>query len=149
VRLDSGTGHAESLTLAELGNPESDEETSIYLPPLAPNDDVRTFDGMMNLARTLRAPGGCPWDREQTHTSLTPYLIEEAYEVLDAVDGGDPAQIREELGDASGVGEDADRPLPDLVEDLHPARSSARASRTPRTASTRLATTPRSAVRLY
>jgi tetrapyrrole methylase family protein/MazG family protein len=53
----------------------------------------------MNLTRTLRAPGGCPWDREQTHASLKPHLIEETYEVVDALDGGDPAQICEELGD--------------------------------------------------
>ena len=47
----------------------------------------------------LRAPGGCPWDAEQTHDTLKPYLIEEAYEVLEAIeDGGDP-DLREELGD--------------------------------------------------
>jgi tetrapyrrole methylase family protein/MazG family protein len=53
----------------------------------------------MNLTRTLRAPGGCPWDREQTHASLKPHLLEETYEVLDALDSGDPAEIMEELGD--------------------------------------------------
>lgn len=47
----------------------------------------------------LRAPGGCPWDREQTLQSLKPYLIEEAYEVLDAIDDGSPSQHCEELGD--------------------------------------------------
>ncbi|MDQ1732766.1 MAG: hypothetical protein QOK10_2925 [Pseudonocardiales bacterium] len=47
----------------------------------------------------LRSPGGCPWDAEQTHASLAPYLIEEAYETLDAIETGDLAALREELGD--------------------------------------------------
>lgn len=48
---------------------------------------------------TLRSPGGCPWDREQTHASLSPYAIEEAYEVAQAVAAGDLADLRDELGD--------------------------------------------------
>ncbi|MGL5859224.1 MAG: MazG family protein [Angustibacter sp.] len=47
----------------------------------------------------LRSPGGCPWDAEQTHTSLVPYLLEEAYEAADAVEAGDRTHMREELGD--------------------------------------------------
>ena len=47
----------------------------------------------------LRSPGGCPWDREQTHRSLAPYLLEETYETLEAIDTGDRAHLREELGD--------------------------------------------------
>ena len=47
----------------------------------------------------LRAPGGCPWDREQDHKSLKPYLIEESYEVLDAIDSEDDSKLSEELGD--------------------------------------------------
>ena len=47
----------------------------------------------------LRGPGGCPWDREQTHASLRPYLLEEAYETLEAIDAGAPDRLREELGD--------------------------------------------------
>jgi MazG family protein len=47
----------------------------------------------------LRGPGGCPWDREQTHRSLRPYLLEEAYETLDAIDSGSPQQLCQELGD--------------------------------------------------
>jgi len=49
--------------------------------------------------RRLRAPGGCPWDREQTHASLVPGLLEEAYEVADAIRKSDDANLREELGD--------------------------------------------------
>ncbi len=47
----------------------------------------------------LRGPGGCPWDREQTHESLRPYLLEESYEVLEAMDSGDDDEFRDELGD--------------------------------------------------
>jgi XTP/dITP diphosphohydrolase len=47
----------------------------------------------------LRSPGGCPWDAAQTHESLTPYLLEETYEVLEAIETGDLALLREELGD--------------------------------------------------
>jgi XTP/dITP diphosphohydrolase len=47
----------------------------------------------------LRSPGGCPWDAEQTHRSLMPYLLEEAYEAYQALEDGDPAALREELGD--------------------------------------------------
>jgi tetrapyrrole methylase family protein/MazG family protein len=54
---------------------------------------------LLAIMRRLRAPQGCPWDREQTHASLKPHLIEESYETLDAIDSGDPHQLREELGD--------------------------------------------------
>ena len=51
------------------------------------------------MVKRLRAPDGCPWDREQTHESLRQYLLEETYEVLEAVDGGDDEKLKEELGD--------------------------------------------------
>ena len=54
---------------------------------------------VFDVVRILRAPGGCPWDREQTHQSLRPYLLEETYELLEAIDAGDEAKLREELGD--------------------------------------------------
>ncbi len=57
------------------------------------------FDRLVEIMRALRAPDGCPWDREQTHASLRPFVLEETYEVLDAIEGGDPATLREELGD--------------------------------------------------
>jgi tetrapyrrole methylase family protein/MazG family protein len=57
------------------------------------------FDGLVELQIRLLAPNGCPWDREQTHESLRTYLIEEAYEVLDALESGDPDKFAEELGD--------------------------------------------------
>ena len=54
---------------------------------------------LLQIMEKLRSPEGCPWDREQTHQTLKRYLIEEAYEVLEAVDSGDPALLAEELGD--------------------------------------------------
>jgi MazG family protein len=57
------------------------------------------FDKLVEIMRVLRSPNGCPWDREQTHATLRPFVLEETYEVLDAIDSGVPAQLREELGD--------------------------------------------------
>ena len=57
------------------------------------------FDKLVDIMRVLREPDGCPWDREQTHASLRPFVLEETYEVLDAIDRGSPEQLREELGD--------------------------------------------------
>src|ERR1044072_7332395 len=57
------------------------------------------LDRLITIMRTLRAPGGCPWDREQTHASLRPFVLEETYEVLEAIDTGDMGDLREELGD--------------------------------------------------
>jgi nucleoside triphosphate diphosphatase len=57
------------------------------------------FLRLLNIVATLRAPEGCPWDREQTIDTLKPYVLEETYEVLEAIDRGDHAAIREELGD--------------------------------------------------
>jgi MazG family protein len=57
------------------------------------------FEKLVAVQARLRAPDGCPWDREQTHRSLRTYLVEEAYEVLEALDSGDDAKFAEELGD--------------------------------------------------
>ena len=57
------------------------------------------MDQLLSVMRRLRAPDGCPWDREQTHQSLRPYLLEEAAEAVDAVDSGDPLELAGELGD--------------------------------------------------
>jgi tetrapyrrole methylase family protein / MazG family protein len=57
------------------------------------------FERLVALQARLRGPQGCPWDREQTHASLRKYLIEETYEVLDAMESGDPRKFSEELGD--------------------------------------------------
>lgn len=66
------------------------------------DDFARMGEAIAEVARVadrLRAPGGCPWDREQTHASLRPFAIEEANEVAEAIDSGDAAKLREELGD--------------------------------------------------
>jgi len=59
----------------------------------------KLFEDLVAVQARLRAPGGCPWDREQTHSTLRTYLIEEAYEVLDAIEKGNPQELAEELGD--------------------------------------------------
>ncbi len=61
---------------------------------------MATFEEVLAIVRRLRAPDGCPWDRKQTNYSLRYALIEEAYEVLDAIEKNDPRQLKEELGDA-------------------------------------------------
>lgn len=58
-----------------------------------------TYVDLLEIMQRLRAPGGCPWDAEQTHETLRPYLIEESYEVADAVDSGDVHALYDELGD--------------------------------------------------
>jgi tetrapyrrole methylase family protein/MazG family protein len=71
----------------------------LVLPPLDPFVDLRHLASVARIAERLRAPDGCPWDREQTHTSLRPHLLEEAYEALAALDSGDMDHLRDELGD--------------------------------------------------
>jgi tetrapyrrole methylase family protein / MazG family protein len=56
-------------------------------------------DRLQDIVAQLRSPEGCPWDREQTHQSLKPHLIEECYELIDAIDAGDDKELKEELGD--------------------------------------------------
>ncbi len=57
------------------------------------------FTRLVDIMARLRGPGGCPWDKEQTHESLKPFLVEETYEVLEAIDEGEPDKVKEELGD--------------------------------------------------
>jgi tetrapyrrole methylase family protein/MazG family protein len=70
--------------------------TTLYLPPLVKGT---SFEAFQEIIAHLRAPDGCPWDREQTHQSLRPHLLEETYEVLSALDADDPRALCEELGD--------------------------------------------------
>jgi MazG family protein len=71
------------------------------IPPPTPLEQQagHTFPRLVELMRRLLAPDGCPWDREQTFASLRRYVLEEACEVIDAIDQGDPALLEEELGD--------------------------------------------------
>jgi tetrapyrrole methylase family protein/MazG family protein len=71
-------------------------QTVLYVPAMVSST---SFEGFQEVIAHLRAPDGCPWDREQTHLSLRPYLLEETYEVLAALDAEDQAALKEELGD--------------------------------------------------
>jgi tetrapyrrole methylase family protein/MazG family protein len=65
----------------------------------AQNGQSNAFQRLVELMATLRGPEGCPWDRKQTPESLKPFLVEECYEVVDAIEDGSPDKVREELGD--------------------------------------------------
>src|SRR3972149_8525043 len=68
--------------------------------PTMPSEEKKArYEELRALLARLRAPDGCPWDREQTHQSLRPHLIQEAYEVLAVLDAGDVIRLPEELGD--------------------------------------------------
>jgi len=71
-----------------------DETRKSFVEPSGP-----AFQRLVEVMAQLRAPGGCPWDREQTHDTLARHLVEETYEVLEAIDAGDLDALREELGD--------------------------------------------------
>src|SRR5579884_396350 len=91
----------QTLPLAEIDRADErfDHLACLYVPALPADRNLRTFEGLRAITHRLRAPGGCPWDREQTHTSLKHYVLEETYEVLAALDAGDPTRLCEELGD--------------------------------------------------
>lgn len=95
----AGTGEAvvEHVALFEMDrSTEINHLTSMYLP--APQQ-YTSFQAFEEIIAHLRAPEGCPWDRKQTHESLRPYLIEEAYEVLEAIDNAEWDELAGELGD--------------------------------------------------
>jgi tetrapyrrole methylase family protein/MazG family protein len=80
------------LTMDDLASP-------LYLAPVAPVADTASPWGMPWISNRLRAPDGCPWDREQTHQTLRSHLLEEAYEVYDALEQGATPELAGELGD--------------------------------------------------
>ncbi|MCY4008964.1 MAG: nucleoside triphosphate pyrophosphohydrolase [Anaerolineaceae bacterium] len=85
----------QSFTLAELAQTACRWDWW-HIPPRSEDSDLTH---LVDLIAQLRAPNGCPWDRAQTHTSLRPYLLEEAHELLEALDAADSDSIRDELGD--------------------------------------------------
>lgn len=89
-------GKKKEERLIEFGNDEVSEEFSLYIPALG---EGTSFESFTEIVAHLRAPNGCPWDREQTHTSLRKHLLEESYEAISAIDSGDFADMREEFGD--------------------------------------------------
>lgn len=87
------------IPLFRLDREPVDHLTSVYVPPLPAERRRPDFGDLVGVMARLRAPDGCPWDREQSHLSLRRYLIEEVYEVIEAIDSGDPDLLCEELGD--------------------------------------------------
>jgi tetrapyrrole methylase family protein/MazG family protein len=101
VKLVHAAGTAqqcvENLALYEIDrSPHIGLLTALYLPPLRADS---SFEAFLEVVAHLRAPDGCPWDREQTHLTLRADLLEETYEALAALDAADPQGLREELGD--------------------------------------------------
>jgi tetrapyrrole methylase family protein/MazG family protein len=88
-------------TVEQLDRDDAFEHlTTLYVPPLTLTEDVRSFEGLRAIVAKLRDPdGGCPWDLEQTHATLKRFLLEEAYEAIDALDAGEPHRLADELGD--------------------------------------------------
>ena len=89
----------ERLPIARLDQVPSEQVMMRALPALDPLQSGRHPAALQQIVARLRAPGGCPWDREQTHQSIKQDLIEEAYEAIDSIDRGDQDEMREELGD--------------------------------------------------
>jgi MazG family protein len=90
-------GHPEATTVGALT--DADLDGPLHLSPVAPELAAASPWAMPWISNRLRAPDGCPWDREQTHTSLRNHLLEEAYEVYDALADGATAALAGELGD--------------------------------------------------
>ena len=93
-----------SMPLYQLDREPVNHLTAVYVPPLPFHRRRAGFTELVGIMARLRAPDGCPWDREQTHATLKKYFVEETYEVLDAIDaynaGGASEAFVEELGDA-------------------------------------------------
>ena len=101
VKLIHGAGSStdaiESLPLFQIDRSDKiDVMTTLFVPALHP---LSSFEAFQDIIAHLRSDQGCPWDREQTHPSLRPFLIEETYEVLEALDRNDTRALAEELGD--------------------------------------------------
>ena len=123
----AGTAQArvESLALYEIDrSPSIGLLTALYVPPLGP---ATSFEAFQEIIAHLRAPDGCPWDRQQTHLSLRTYLLEEVYEVLAALDAEDVQSLQEEFGDlllqivlhAQIAMEDGEFTMADVLQGIH------------------------------
>jgi tetrapyrrole methylase family protein/MazG family protein len=89
-------GKVKEERLRDIGAGEFSKTTCLYIPSLG---EGTSFESFAEIIAHLRAPDGCPWDREQTHKSLRTHLLEESYETLSAIDAGDFDAMREEFGD--------------------------------------------------
>jgi tetrapyrrole methylase family protein / MazG family protein len=94
LKLIQSTGQIEEISLGDLA--ANRFAPTVYVASLGVGT---SFEAFYELVAHLRAPDGCPWDREQTHLSLRRHLLEESYEALAAMDAEDPAKMREEFGD--------------------------------------------------
>jgi tetrapyrrole methylase family protein/MazG family protein len=93
----SDSARVDSMPLEDLDREEHyGITTTLFIPPL---DEPGSFEAFQEIVAHLRAPEGCPWDREQTHQSLRSHLMEEAFETLEAIDNDDMTALKEELGD--------------------------------------------------
>lgn len=88
-----------TIPLSELDRQRFDPQTSLFVPPLPSSHAPKGFPTLVQIVATLRGPNGCPWDKEQTPATLKPYLLEECYEVLEAIEEQNPHKLCEELGD--------------------------------------------------
>jgi len=117
-------GKTKEEKLGEFGEGDFSGSTCIYLPAL---EKGTAFESFAEIVAHLRAPDGCPWDREQTHASLRTHLLEETYEALEAIDSGDFISMREEFGDlllqivlhAQIAGEAGQFTMTDVVKGVH------------------------------
>jgi tetrapyrrole methylase family protein/MazG family protein len=123
----AGTSQArvEALRLFEIDRSDAiGLLTSLYIPAL---DTGTSFEAFQEIIAHLRAPDGCPWDREQTHASLRPHLLEETYEVVAALDADDSRSMREEFGDlllqivlhAQIASESGEFTMADILQGIH------------------------------
>lgn len=94
--LGTAFEHVDKLPLYEMDHGSYDHLTTIVLPP---NPDVISFHKLTKVMEVLRSEGGCAWDKDQTHDTLKQYLIEESYEVIEAIEKQDMYNLCEELGD--------------------------------------------------
>jgi tetrapyrrole methylase family protein/MazG family protein len=91
-----GQGKKKEERLAEVMGDGFSAGSCLYVPPLG---EGTSFESFAEIVAHLRAPNGCPWDREQTHETLRKHLLEESYEAISAIDSGDFVDMREEFGD--------------------------------------------------
>ncbi|WP_017187580.1 nucleoside triphosphate pyrophosphohydrolase [Alkalibacillus haloalkaliphilus] len=101
--VEEAGSHNETVITVPLHELDREFQVSnlitLYIRPQERNQLHHTFAALKDVIATLRGPNGCPWDQKQTHESLRPYLIEEAYEVIEAIDAQDDDHLAEELGD--------------------------------------------------
>jgi tetrapyrrole methylase family protein/MazG family protein len=129
VRLVHGAGTeqelVEDLALYEIDrSPHTGLLTTLYVPALAPDG---SFEAFQDIIAHLRAPDGCPWDKEQTHQTLRKHLLEETYETLAALDAEDPQAMQEEFGDlllqivlhAQIAAEEGEFTMTDVLQGIH------------------------------